>query len=271
MNGTVFDIKEFSIHDGPGGRVTVFLKGCPLRCVWCHNPEGLSPHPEIVFKENLCVKCQKCLKGCNHDECKGFDRCIHACANGAISVAGALYQDDALAKKINGYKDFFKISGGGVTFSGGEPLMQGEFVISVAEKLNGIHTAIQTSGYADNELYKKAVLHMDYIMQDIKIANSVMHKKYTGVSNDMILENIDFLKKSGKQFVFRVPLIPGITDTEANLTEISKLTEDFPVELLKYNTLAGAKYKSVGRNYTLSDKPNKNTDFTKYFSNAKIV
>lgn len=269
MNGTVFDIKEFSIHDGPGGRITVFMKGCPLRCMWCHNPEGLSAKPELIFKENLCAKCGRCFATCEHSECQPYKRCIHACINGAISVAGKSYTDIELAEKIMGYKTFFDISGGGVTFSGGEPMMQADFAVSVADKLDGIHKAIQTSGYADEDTYKKVISKFDYIMQDIKIADDKLHKKYTGVSNKAILKNIEILKNSGKEFVFRVPLIPDITDTEENLTAISEIVEDSPVELLKYNVLAGVKYQTVGREYKLPDKENRVCKFDKYFINAK--
>ena len=168
------------------------------------------------------------------------------------------------------YKEFFAISGGGVTFSGGEPLMQGEFVASVAQKIKGIHKAIQTSGYAPFEVYQKVISGMDYIMQDIKIADSRLHKEYTGVGNEGILKNIEYLKSSGKDFVFRVPLIPDITDTEENLRQISEIVGEHPVELLKYNVLAGAKYPSVGKKYSLADQPNEPRDYEKYFIRATV-
>lgn len=270
MNGTVFDIKEFSIHDGPGGRVTVFFKGCPLRCVWCHNPEGLSAAPELLFRKTLCTGCGRCRAVCRHAECKSFGRCIHACASGALSVAGNVYRDDELAGRLVRYRDFFAASGGGVTFSGGEPMMQGAFVIEVAKRLPGIHKTVQTSGYADPALYQAVVSHMDYVMQDVKLADSGLHKTYTGVSNETILENIAYLKTSGKAFVFRIPLIPGITDTAENLSALSAIVGDFPVELLPYNVLAGAKYPLVGRTYPLGNATNRAADYTGYFTHATI-
>ena len=270
MNGVVFDIKEFSIHDGPGARFTVFLKGCPLRCIWCHNPEGLEKKKQLLYKEKDCVKCGMCMAPCSHSDCKEFDRCLHICPNNCLSVAGREYTADELAKTILDNKDFFELSGGGVTFSGGEPLMQAEFLLEVMDKLKDVHIAIQTSGYADSETYLKVIEKADFIMQDIKLADANLHKKYTGVGNEKILFNIESLKKSGKNFVFRVPLIPDITDTEENLKAISKIVGDFETELLKYNDLAGAKYPSLGLEYSPGNIKNREEDFTKYFKNAKI-
>lgn len=268
MNGIIFDIKEFSVHDGPGGRFTVFLKGCPLSCVWCHNPEGLKKNVQLMYKKNMCVDCGRCRIPCEHTECKGFDRCIHACANGCLSVSGKEISAEVLAQRLLENKDFFEMAKGGVTVSGGEPLMQGEFVCELADRLGGIHKAIQTSGYANNEIYKKTIDKFDYVMQDIKLWNREKHKKYTGVYNDVILENIEYLKKSGKEFVFRVPLIPDITDTAENLKGIAEITGEYPVELLSYNPMAGAKYEMLGMEYTLGERKNKNTDYTKFFKNA---
>ena len=277
MEGIIFDIKEFSIHDGPGARVTVFLKGCPLRCMWCHNPEGLSATVQLMHKRNVCAGCGLCLQGCDHEVCKGFDRCAYACPNGALSIAGERVSAVELAGRLAKNADFFSLTGGGITLSGGEPLMQSEFVIALVEELdrlckpevpdgtagsesaesaeNGsdgrIHKALQTSGYADPEVYRRVVDKFDYIMQDIKLVDEEQHIKYTGVSNQKILQNIEYLKTSGKEFLFRVPMIPGITDTEENLAAIAKLTEGYPVEYLKYNDLAGAKYEMLGMKYRL--------------------
>ncbi len=268
--GTVFDIKEFSIHDGPGGRVTVFLKGCPLRCIWCHNPEGLSNVRQLMHKESLCTHCGACQTGCDHPECRGFDRCIHACPNGANSVCGYEITADALAGKMISYAELFSMTGGGVTFSGGEPLLQGEFVCAVSDRLPGIHKAIQTGGYADPATYQKVISRMDYVMQDIKLADPTAHKQYTGVSNEVILQNIAWLKKSGIAHVFRIPLIPGITDTKENLTAIAKIVEGSEVELLSYNTMAGAKYPMLGMTYELSTVENRAEDYLHYFPHARV-
>lgn len=251
MNGTIFDIKEFSIHDGPGGRITVFLKGCPLRCVWCHNPEGLKKEPQLMHKKNLCTNCGMCFLPCEHDECKKFGRCIHSCRNGAMSVSGYEISSDELAEKLNRNERLLKSLDGGITISGGEPMLQADFVCELAGKMKNLHKAIQTSGYTDEETYKRVIDKFDYIMQDIKIVDSEKHKLYTGVENDKILKNIEYLKNSGKEFIFRVPLIPNITDTKENLDAISKITEGFKVEYLPYNNLAGAKYEMLGMKYGL--------------------
>lgn len=225
--------------------------------------------PQLMYKSAMCAKCGRCYSGCKHPECKPFRRCIHACPNGCLSVAGREMSVSELAEKLNKNADFFEMMGGGVTISGGEPMLQSEFVCALADELPNIHKAIQTSGYTDCETYKKVIDKFDYIMQDIKIADREVHKKYTGVYNDKILRNIEYLKTSGKKFVFRVPLIPDITDTEENLRAISEIAGDSPVELLAYNNLAGAKYEMLGMEYTLGTDTNRNEDFTKYFRNAK--
>ena len=251
MNGTVFDIKELSVHDGPGCRITVFLKGCPLRCKWCHNPEGLSPKPQLMVQKNGCTECKMCHKPCNHPECKPFGRCIHICPNGCLKVSGKEWQSEDLASFLLKNAEFLSLTGGGVTISGGEPLMQPDFVIDLAEKLNGVHRAIQTSGYASEEIYKKVISKFDYVMQDIKLVDNELHKKYTGVSNDVILKNIEWLKQSGKEFILRMPLIPGITDTKENKEAALKIADGANLEFLDYNPLAGAKYEMLGMKYEL--------------------
>ncbi len=252
MNATIFDIKEFSLHDGPGGRITVFFKGCPLRCMWCHNPEGLSKEPQLMIKHNMCVHCGRCKRGCSHPECRGFDRCIHACPLGCISVSGRAYNSEELAAILKKNADFLELNGGGVTFSGGEPMMHGEFIRELIPKLGGMHTAVQTSAYTDSDNFKKTVDMLDFVMMDIKLADREKHKKYTGVYNDIILENFKYLKNSGREHVIRVPLIPNITDTKENLEAIYEIVGDSKVEFLKYNNLAGAKYPMLGMKYPLA-------------------
>lgn len=251
--GTIFDIKEFSIHDGPGARVTVFLKGCPLRCAWCHNPEGLSAAPQLMVKHRLCTHCGSCLLPCRHEECKAFGRCVHACPNGCLSVSGERICAESLAARVNKNADMVAAMGGGVTFSGGEPMMQADFVCETATLLPGLHKAIQTSGYAEFEVYKRVISHMDFVMQDIKLADSSEHMRYTGVGNEKILKNIEWLKESGKEILFRTPLIPGITDRNENLEKIAEITRGFKTEFLPYNTFAGAKYEMLGMEYPLRE------------------
>ena len=244
MTGTIFDIKEFSLHDGPGPRSTVFMKGCPLRCIWCHNPEGFSDKPQLMIKHNLCTHCKKCEAPCNHDECKAFSRCIHACPEGLISVSGQEISSDKLAKILMKNADFYKINGGGITFSGGEPLIQSEFLLEVISKIK-CHTAIQTCGHAPCDVFKKVINAVDYVMMDIKIADRELHKKYTGVYNDIILENFEYLKKSKKDYIIRTPLIPDICDTQENLLQIKKIIGNSKWEKLPENIFWNSKYSML--------------------------
>lgn len=248
MTGTVFDIKECSVHDGPGMRTTVFLKGCPLRCIWCHNPEGLEKEPCLMIKHTLCKKCGLCLKKCSHEECKAFDRCVHACPNGALSVSGTEYDAERLAEILMKNKMFFDASGGGVTFSGGEPLMQYEFLLETAERLD-TSIAVETSGYAEGEVFKRVIDRLDFVIMDIKLADDALHKRFTGVSNRKILENAQILKESKKPHVFRTPLIPKITDTDDNLSAIEKIVGSSEWEKIPYNAMAGLKYPMIGKEY----------------------
>lgn len=271
MQGTIFDIKEFTVHDGPGSRITVFFKGCPLRCIWCHNPEGLKVEKQLMYKSTFCSFCNNCMKPCSHEECQPFKRCMYACATGCLTISGETLTSDELAGKIRKNAIVLKAMDGGVTFSGGEPMMQADFVCETAEKLDGMHKAIQTSGFTDLNTYQRVISHFDYIMQDIKLADKDTHIKYTGVSNEAILRNVEWLKTSGKDFVFRVPLIPGITDTEENLKAIAEIVGEHKTELMPYNEFAGAKYKMVGMEYPLNVEFNRKEDFTKYFSNAVLL
>ncbi len=245
MTGCVFDIKEFTVHDGPGSRVTVFLKGCPLRCQWCHNPEGLSPKPQLMKKTAQCTGCGACKTACIHPECQTYGVCLHACPRGLLSESGKIWRSSDLAAHLNGYVGLLD---GGVTFSGGEPLLQGDFVAEVAGQIT-LHKALQTSGYAPEEVFNRVLERMDYVLMDMKLADPEEHRHYTGVDNAPILRNYQRLLDSGKPHVIRVPLIPGVTDREENLRAIAALTENSHVELMRYNPLAGAKYPMVGKKF----------------------
>ena len=261
MKATVFDVKEFALGDGEGIRTTVFFKGCPLRCAWCHNPEGLSPAPELYIKTNGCRNCGLCKKECGHPDCQGLGRCLHICPADLISVAGKIWTVDEMLEKLLRGRDIYTFSGGGVTFSGGEPLMQAEFLYEILKSLKGIiHTTIETSGYADGAVFRKIASACDFVIMDIKLIDDELHKKYTGRSNSLILENAKWLKDSGIPHLFRTPLIPGITDTDENLRAISEFVSDDKIELLPYNTLAAAKYRSVGRKFELDITDSDKTD-----------
>lgn len=247
--GIVFDIKEFALSDGPGLRTTVFMKGCPLRCAWCHNPEGLTPTPELYHAKAACSDCGICRRPCRHPDCRPFGRCLHACPRGLLRVAGREWESGALAAYLLRGADLFESAGGGVTVSGGEPLLQAAFVAELLTALSGVHRALETSGYADGETFLSVAKCCDLVLFDLKLADPDAHFRYTGVTNEKILKNAAALKESGIKHIFRIPLIPNITDTEENLAALAAVAGDSPVELLSYNALAPAKYAGVGMTY----------------------
>ena len=247
--GIVFDIKEFALSDGPGIRTTVFLKGCPLSCAWCHNPEGLRAEPELYRATGACSDCGLCRRPCTHPDCVPHGRCLHACPRGLLRVSGRSWESGELAAHLLRGRDLFESSGGGVTISGGEPLLQAAFARELLLALGGVHRALETSGYADRETFLSVAELCDLVLFDLKLADPEAHRRYTGVSNERILENAAALKASGIPHVFRIPLIPNITDTRGNLAALAEIAGDSPVELLSYNALAPAKYAGVGRAY----------------------
>ena len=249
MTGRIFDVKELAVHDGPGIRTTVFFKGCPLRCLWCHNPEGLSPEPQLMFRENRCVGCGECKKPCSHPECEPFGRCLHVCPENCLTVTGRTVDADVLAEELKKSAASLGDTFGGFTFSGGEPLMQAEFLFELCERLDGFHLCIETSGYADAGTFRKAVGMLDFVIMDIKLADSDAHRRYTGMGNEKILENLGFLRSCGKPYLVRTPLIPGVTDTAENLAQIERVISGAAWEKLPYNAAAGAKYKMLGMEY----------------------
>ena len=273
--GTVFDIKGFALNDGPGIRTTVFLKGCPLRCLWCHNPEGLSPEPELLYKSARCRHCGKCARPCSHPECQRWGRCLRVCPEGCLTVAGREWTAEELYVRLERDRDLFG-EDGGVTFSGGEPLLQWRFVCETADRLRkaGIRCAVETSSFAPEEAYREVLSRMDFVMADCKLMDGQAHRTYCGVPNDGILKNLGILMQSGVPYLIRVPLIPGITDTEDNLRAISAFVGDSPVELLPYNAMAGAKYASVGKRFVLPEAQRQSPDsldgMGRLFKNARV-
>ncbi|MBO5200297.1 MAG: glycyl-radical enzyme activating protein [Clostridia bacterium] len=254
MIGTIFDIKEMAVHDGPGIRTTVFFKGCPLRCIWCHNPEGLVAQPQLMFKEARCTGCRRCFVQCNHPDCRKFGRCIHVCPQNCLEVAGRTVEAGKLASELKASADILGDTFGGFTFSGGEPLAQPEFLLSLIEELKPHHLCIETSGYTDPDTFGRVIEKLDYIIMDIKLADSEKHQKYTGVGNELILKNFSILKNSSKPYLIRTPLIPDITDTEENLAAIKEIIGGSPWEKLPYNVAAGAKYKMLGMKFKMEGK-----------------
>ena len=249
MNGMIFDIKEMSVHDGPGIRTTVFFKGCPLRCRWCHNPEGLESRPQLMYKYNSCVGCNNCLKQCNHDLCKGFGKCIYSCPNNCLEVVGKSINTNELCDELIKGASVLGDSFGGFTFSGGEPLSQPSFLFELCERLSDYHLCIETSGYASEEVFKNMLSKIDFVIMDLKLFDEEQHKLYTGVSNKTILSNFNFLKNSKKPYLIRTPLIPNITDTDENLNGIKALIGNCEWEKIPFNGAAESKYKMLNMEY----------------------
>lgn len=270
----VFDIKRFAVHDGIGIRTTVFFKGCPLRCKWCQNPEGLSFDRRPIYFEKNCIHCRYCERYAEKNQItyidrpvfnpkyKGnFDNLVKICPSTAIRYDSEEYDIDSLMKMIREDKVFFN-NGGGVTFSGGEPLMQGDFLIEILKKCKEeqLHTAIETSLYAPLEYIKCILPYLDQIYIDLKVFNEEKHKELTGVSCRLIKENIKYLLTSEHKdkVTIRTPLIPEMTANKENITSIanyiSNLYKDVKYELLNYNPLASSKYELVNLEYGVDKK-----------------
>lgn len=262
--GIVFDIKEFTLHDGPGIRTTVFMKGCPLRCQWCHNPEGLSPMPEVMVSA-ACIHCGRCedescslrQQGC----CNACGKCLSLCPYGYRKIAGQEYSSLELSERI--MKNAVFMNKGGVTFSGGEPLLQNAFLKEVLQALP-VHRAIQTSGYCDQGIFKDVLQCVDYLLFDLKLVDGGAHKRYTGVDNAVILHNLNTMIDSELPFVLRIPLVKGVNDSRENLSQSAELVRNAKnlerIELLPYNTAAPAKYKMVRRSFPYDFQPPEQID-----------
>ena len=221
--GVVFDIRELTLHDGPGIRTTVFLKGCPLRCSWCHNPEGQSSQPQAIG------------------------------AGAHLRVVGRRYEAADLAALLNRQAPILTANGGGITFSGGEPLLQAQFVAEVIEGLGGLPVLLDTSGYSSEEQFRLVAAKCQMIYFDVKLIDAEAHRRFTGADNAPILANLRRLGEMGVPFVVRVPLVPGVTDTESNLSAIAGAVHPLPglvrVDLLRYNRAAGGKYAAFGMSF----------------------
>ncbi|HEY76743.1 MAG TPA: glycyl-radical enzyme activating protein [Thermoflexia bacterium] len=273
QKGTVFDIKRFSIHDGPGIRTTVFLKGCPLRCWWCHNPESQDPRPELILRAERCIGCGACVEACeagaiyvedgriytDRTRCTRCGACTEVCYAEAREMAGQEMSVEAVMAEIERDVTFYDTSGGGVTFSGGEPLTQPDFLLALlrACRERGIHTAVDTCGYGPWETMAAVAEETDLLLYDLKLMDEAKHRRYTGVSNRPILDNLRRLAERGTPIFLRVPIVPGINDSEEELRRLAAFAANLPnvnrVDLLPYHPTGKGKYERLGRDYPLPD------------------
>lgn len=268
--GIIFDIRRYSIHDGPGIRTAVFFKGCPLACAWCHNPESQSYRPELLLRSGRCISCGSCVGACQPDaidnlygvdreRCINCGKCVIVCPAEARELVGRQLSVNEVMAEIDSDRVFYDQSGGGVTFTGGEPLAQPRFLLDLltACRRRGLHTAVDTSGYAPWPILNETRPLADLFLYDLKLMDDARHIQWTGVSNVEILSNLRRLSEAGHQILVRIPVIPGINDDEANLRAAGEFLVSLPhvpfVELLPYHNIAETKYAGLGRKYALPE------------------
>jgi pyruvate formate lyase activating enzyme len=271
VHGLVFDIQKFAVHDGGGIRTLVFLKGCPLKCLWCSNPESLVPRPEVIFIPNNCISCGACRDVCSsgalrtgdagtrveRERCTLCGRCARQCYAGAINIIGRYLTLGDLLAIVERDRKFYDQSNGGVTFSGGEPTAQAQFLTAALAELQkrGIHTAIETSSFLPWEPFQPILRHVDLVLTDVKHMDDGEHRRLTGVSNAMILANLRGVAKSGVPLRVRLPLIPGCNDSPENLTRTAEFVGELEtlrsLDILPYHRLGEGKWRQLGIDYAL--------------------
>lgn len=270
----ITDIQRYSMHDGPGIRTMVFFKGCPLHCLWCHNPETHSPLPQIMVNMELCIGCGACLNVCpegaihalegriatDYSKCRACGACSEVCYAGAREISGKWYTVEEVKEAVMRDVDFYRHTGGGVTLSGGEVLMQADFAAELLKELKQekIHTAIETCGYASWKQFEKLVPYLDLALYDVKHSDSEKHEYYTGKKNDLILDNLKKLSDAGVEVIVRVPLIPGVNDakeTVCTIAQIGKNVRAKEVHLLPFHQIGTSKWDAAGKEYKFRNVP----------------
>ena len=273
MKATLFNIQRFSLHDGPGIRTTVFFKGCNMHCAWCHNPESFSSKPQLSLNHEKCSGCMECVKICTVGAHKIIDgvhtidnsicinclKCVNICPNSALSSLGYVSDTSNIIDIVLKDKKYYDKGNGGVTFSGGEPTVQYEFLIELARQLKqlGIHTCLETNGAICADKLEKLCEYIDLVLFDFKMYDEKLHLKYTGMSNKLILDNLALLYKLNQPVILRCPIIPGINDIDEHFTTIKNLSQAYDniinVEIMPYHSIGKSKWDSLNMNYSLSD------------------
>lgn len=271
--GKIFDIQRFSVHDGPGIRTTVFMKGCPLRCLWCHNPESQPRERSIAYRAEKCVGCGACATVCEHhrmvdgkhvydrENCVRCGKCTEKCNFDGLEAFGREASVDEIMKEVMRDKTFYKTSGGGVTFSGGEPFYQSEFLLEMlkAAKSEGLHVCIETCGFTASSAIEAAIPYVDLFLFDYKETGSEKHKELTGVPVEPILNNLRLIDKMGGKTVLRCPIIPNVNLSEEHLDGIAELAASLDnlveVNVMAYHTLGNGKYTALDMHNPLPDLP----------------
>lgn len=272
MKGTIFEIKHFAVHDGPGIRTTVFLKGCPLKCLWCHNPEGISAKKQLEYIRHKCTNCGRCTAVCptkahalnaehqhifDRKKCINCGKCVSACFSGALSLYGKEVTTDEVMRDLLSDKDFYESGNGGITLSGGECLMQAVFCAALLQKCkqNGLHTAVDTCGMVPRTALDLVIPYTDLFLYDIKAIDEDVHIACTGQSNKLILENLSYLNEKKKAVEIRIPFVPHYNNGQIEKIGafLQNLTNITGVRVLPYHNYAGTKYNSLDMENTLPD------------------
>ena len=270
----VFDIQRFALHDGPGIRTTIFVKGCPLNCLWCHNPESKKFEPQLSCLFKNCVSCGNCVAACPNGvhtitesgehlidfaKCECCGKCVEACYNKVLKIFGTPMSTEEIMKTVMKDVSFYKTSNGGLTISGGEPMSQfaGTKELLAAAREKGLHTCLDTSGYAPTERYEEIMPYVNVFLLDYKLTDLEKHKKYTGVPNDIIKKNLDYIATHGGTIFLRCPVIPGINDDDEHFEAIAALSQKYDaieqVNVMAYHDMAKGKVKHIGETYALED------------------
>lgn len=270
----IFDIRRYSINDGPGIRITIFMKGCPLRCAWCHNPESQSPKVQKLYTASKCIGAQDCIEICPEDaltlipdgivtdgeKCTLCGLCADACPTKAIEMSGKMYETNELLKIIEKERVHIDQSGGGVTFSGGEPTMYPEFLIEMLDACGekGLHRAVDTCGFTKTETLLKVAKRTDLFLFDLKLMDPVQHKKWTGVDNQLILKNLKLLAETGANINIRIPFIKNVNTSEDEVKKMAEFISELPgekpvVNLLPYHNIASGKYQKLEMDYNAGE------------------